>query len=179
MFWLYSPTTEAVLPVSVLRIVSPAVVLLAALSVLAARPLHRDSEGSPITSVVVATTVPRRAAILSFLSLVAATYLADGLTFAVFAVLSKHWPGFSDLPINTVIGLTGFAGLAAVGAWKDVAGVDVWSLRRIKMAVALSLVLDIALTGLLGWKIRDTGTSLFHRNSSVGFSLPPLYSPST
>ncbi|EFI28192.1 mitochondrial half-size ABC transporter [Coprinopsis cinerea okayama7 len=144
---------ETALPVFVLRIASPAVILLAALSVLSTRP--NPDQHSPITSVVVATTVPRRAAILSFLSLSALTYLADGLVFVVFAVLSKQWPRHSGIPINTIVGLVGFAGLAAIGAWKDVAGVEIWSLRRIRTAVSTTLLLDIALTVLLGVELRD------------------------
>ncbi|TFK25500.1 mitochondrial half-size ABC transporter [Coprinopsis marcescibilis] len=155
MFWLVQ-MAETALPVFILRIASPAVVFIAALSILASKPIHDHLQPSPITSVVVATTIPRRAAILSFLSLAALTYLGDGLVFVVFSVISKQWPRQSGIPINTVVGLAAFSGLAAVGAWKDVAGVPVWFFKRIKTAVATSLLLDIALAALIGVELRDT-----------------------
>jgi hypothetical protein len=103
--------------------------------------------------VVVATSVPRRAAILALLSLAALTYLGDGLVFVVYSVISKNWPRHTAIPFNAVLGLASFSGIAVVGAWKDVAGAGVWSLRRLKLAVFISLALDIALISLLGLEI--------------------------
>ncbi|TFK44564.1 hypothetical protein BDQ12DRAFT_717702 [Crucibulum laeve] len=129
---------------------SPALLFITTLSLLATNPPSPLSSPSPITSVVVATRVPRRAVILSLLSLLSLTYLFDGLAFVVYAILSKHWPQYTGLEINSVVGLAAFSGLAALGAWKDVQGVDVWSLKRLKLAVASSLSIDIALVVLLG-----------------------------
>lgn len=142
------------LPVFLIRVVSPALVLLSTLSLFMARP-PAPSSPTPITSVVVATHVPRRALILTLLSLSALTFLLDGLTFAVYAVIDMDWHRHTGIEINTVVGLAAFAGLAALGSWKDIQGVDVWSLRRIRSAVAAALALDIALVTLLGLHIQS------------------------
>jgi hypothetical protein len=147
----------------VIRLLSPSLVFLVALSIAFLHPLPPISP-SPITSVVVATAEPRRALILSLLSLTALTYLFDGLTFAVFAVIKHHWPNHTGIPFNAVIGLVAFSGLAALGSWKDVHGINVWSLRRIKVATMATLFLDIALTVLLG-------LSLLHRDDGASCSL--------
>lgn len=143
-----------ILPVFILRVISPALVLVATISLLSLRPPSPRSP-SPITSVVVANVVPRRASILSLLSLVSASYFLDGAAFVIFAVLDKFWPRHTGIEINTVAGVAAFAGLAALGSWKDVNGVSVWTLRRIRLVVTLALLLDIALVVLLGLKIRD------------------------
>lgn len=157
------------LPVFVLRVLSPAVVFITTLSLLSLRP-HSPESPSPITSVVVANIVPRRASILSLLSLISTSYFLDGAAFAVFAVLEKFWPRHTGIEINAVVGVAGFAGLAALGAWKDVSGAQVWTLRRIKLVMALVLLLDTALVVLLGLKIRDTRNGdLFLVNVSVSF----------
>ena len=142
------------------RVLSPSLVFLVALSVTFLQPLSPGSP-SPITSVVVATTEPRRALILSLLSLTALTYLFDGLAFVIFAVINHHWPNHTGIPFNTVIGLVAFSGLAALGSWKDVHEINVWSLRRIKLATIATLLLDIGLTVLLGLSLvhRDDGAS--------------------
>lgn len=120
----------------ILRIVSPSLVFIATLSLVTTRPQPSEpSEPSPITPVVVAKRVPRRALILSFLSLSALSFLVDGLTFVVYAVFYKTWPSNTGIEFNAVIGLASFAGLAALGAWKDVSGVEVWSFKRVRTAI--------------------------------------------
>lgn len=47
-------------------------------------------------------------------------------------------------------GLTAFAGLAALGAWKDIHGVEVWFMKRVRAGVTWALLLDIAQVVLLG-----------------------------
>lgn len=146
------------LPILVLRILSPSLVLLATLSILPSQPFppsHPD-----ITSVVVATRVPRRATILATLSLSALTYFLDGITFVVYAVLDKVWPLNTGIDVNAIMGLVAFAGLAAVGSWKDIHGVDVWSMTRLKLAILVSLGLDIALGALLGRELVHDGGML-------------------
>src|SRR5882724_3232808 len=135
-----------------LRVASPALVLFAALSIVPARPVPPPSP-SPITSVVVVTHTPRRALILSLLSLSSLTYFLDGLAFVLFVVLKKTWAHRTGIEINAVVGLVAFAGLAALGAWKDLNGVDVWSLKRVKSSIFLSLVLDIAQVVIFGIRI--------------------------
>lgn len=137
------------LPILVLRILSPSLVLLATLSILPSQPLPPSSHPD-ITSVVVATRVPRRAVILATLSLSALSYFLDGITFVVYAVLNKHWTYNTGIDISAITGLLAFAGLAALGSWKDIHGVQVWSMTRLKLAILVSLGLDIALAVLLG-----------------------------
>ncbi|KAF8813645.1 hypothetical protein BYT27DRAFT_7157317 [Phlegmacium glaucopus] len=140
-------------PTLVVRLLSPSIVFLVTLSITFLHPLPPSSP-SPITPVVVATAVPRRALILFLLTLTALTYLFDGLAFVVFTVLEKRWPHHTGIPFNAVIGLAAFSGLAALGTWKDVHGIEVWSLRRIKLATTATLFLDIGLTVLLGLNLR-------------------------
>ncbi|KAF5326125.1 hypothetical protein D9611_000133 [Ephemerocybe angulata] len=144
---------ETSLPVFILRVLSPAIVSVAALSLLPLKQAAQPPDHSAITTVVAATTVPRRAAILALLSLAAITYLGDGLVFVIFSVISKDWPRHTAIPLNAVLGLASFSGIAVIGAWKDVSGADVWSLKRLKLAIFTSLSLDIAIISLLGLDI--------------------------
>jgi hypothetical protein len=174
----------------VVRVLSPSLVFLVALSIAFLHPLPPNSP-SPITSVVVATAEPRRALILSLLSLTALTYLFDGLIFVIFAVIRHHWPSHTGIPFNAVIGLVAFSGLAALGSWKEVHAIHVWSLRRIKVATIATLFLDIGLTVLLGLSLlhRDDGAScsFFYYILSDALNAlapphipePPIYSIST
>ncbi len=142
----------------VLRILSPALVLLGTISLPFFSPQASSSSSpSPITSVVVASRIPRRGAILLFLTLSSLTYLFDGLTFVAFAVLRKHWARDTGIEFNAIIGLVAFSGLAALGAWKDVQGSPVWLSKRVKSSVAASLVLDILLTVFVGLSISESG----------------------
>lgn len=139
--------------VFVVRVLSPSLVLLTGLTLFFVKP--RLAPPSEITPIVVANVVPRRAVILVHLSLIALSYLLDGLAFVVFAVIDHDWPRQTGIPVNTITGLIAFSGIAALGAWKDVHGVDVWLLKRLKLAVALSLVLDITLTVFLSLSLRN------------------------
>lgn len=142
-----------------IRVASPAIVLLATLSLIFARaPSHSPNSPSPITSVVVASRIPRRALILSLLSLASLTFLLDGLSFVVYAVLDQYWRHMTGIEPNTIVGIVAFSGLAALGAWKDIHGVPVWSLKRIKGAIGLALLLDIVHVVLLGF------TTKFHKD---------------
>jgi hypothetical protein len=134
---------------SILRVLSPTLVFLSTLLLIPTRPLQPPSP-SPITSVVVATRTPRRALILSLLSLVSLTYLLDGLLFVVYAILQKHWSS-SAIDIAAVVGVAAFSGLAAFGAWKDLHGVEVWSRKRVKLAITACLLLDISVLLLIGY----------------------------
>ena len=102
-----------------------------------------------------ATSTPRRAVILPLLSLSALTFFLDGLTFVVLTVISKEWPQWTGIEVGAVEGLIAFAGLAAIGAWKDVQGVDVWFLRRVSFGITWSLLFDIAQVVLLGLAIKS------------------------
>ncbi|KAF9484487.1 hypothetical protein BDN70DRAFT_989577 [Pholiota conissans] len=147
------------LPTFVARVLSPAFVFFSVLSLLIIRPqVQPPNSPSPITPVVVATAIPRRAFILTFLTLISLTYLLDGLSFVLFAVIDHDWPRHSGIPINTVTGLIAFSGLAALGTWKDIHGVNVWLLKRIKIAITSSLVLDTSLAVILALHLRQGGT---------------------
>ncbi len=146
---MFAATAVAISPpLLVLRVLSPALVLFTAISLFTAQP--PPPEPSPITSVVVATRVPRRGLILFCLSLSSFTYLFDGLAFVIYAVINKYWPSRTGIDINSLIGLVAFSGLAALGSWKDVKGVEVWSLKRVKVAILFSLILDVAQAVIYG-----------------------------
>ncbi|KAF8891689.1 hypothetical protein BD779DRAFT_1512462 [Infundibulicybe gibba] len=141
-------------PTLILRVLSPAVVFLTTFSLLFVHAPPPESP-SPITSVVIATRVPRRATILSLLSFSALTFLLDGMTFVVYAVFDKHWPRYSGIEINALLGLVAFAGLAALGAWKDIHGVEVWNMKRLRVAVTAALAMDITLAIFLAIAIQQ------------------------
>ena len=106
------PTPPAVTPLFVLYVTSPSVVLLATLSLLFARPAPPSAQSpSPITSVVVATRTHRRALIYAFLSLAGLTYLLDGLSFVIEAVIRKEWPQWAGFDAHAIIGLVAFSGV--------------------------------------------------------------------
>ncbi|KAH9929622.1 uncharacterized protein BXZ73DRAFT_47940 [Epithele typhae] len=159
-----SPIPAADLPLFILRIVSPGLVLLSTLTLILARPAPAVQSASPITSVVVATRTPRHALIYAFLSLAGLTYLLDGLTFVITAVLRKEWPTFTGIDIHAVVGLVAFLGLAALGAFKEVQGLNVWSMKRLKLSIFAALALDIAQVVLLALAITQpiATTALLH-----------------
>lgn len=158
-----APTLSGLpLAVLILRFVSPLAVALATLSLFFTHPPPPASP-SPISSVVVASRIPRRAVILVLLSLSGFSYFLDGITLIVFAVIQKQWTPYTGVEFNAIVGLAAFAGLAALGTWKDIHGVEVWFLKRVKASVAAALVLDLALTvTLLQLSVRrDTPESEF------------------
>ncbi|KAG2113884.1 uncharacterized protein F5147DRAFT_680298 [Suillus discolor] len=124
------------------RVASPAVVFLATLSLISSKRLDHQTQ-SPITPVVVASRVPRRTLILVFLSISAFTFFADGLAYVVSVVLNKVWPKGTGIEIASVLGLLAYAGLAALGAWKDTRDDGIWNRSRVKVAIAIALALDI------------------------------------
>lgn len=133
----------------IIRILSPALVLLATSSLIFSRPSVPTSP-SPITSVVVANRIPRRAAILALLSIASLTFLFDGLSFVFYAVWDKYWQQNTGIEINAILGILAFSGLAALGSWKELHGVKVWDLKRLKTSMFFALVLDIAIVALTG-----------------------------
>ncbi|KAJ4494046.1 hypothetical protein C8J55DRAFT_500474 [Lentinula edodes] len=152
----YSSPTGNELALLVLRVISPAFVFFSSLSLFFLRPLPPTSP-SPITSVVISHRVPRRASIILFLTLCSLTYLGDGLTFIVYAIIQNNWPWYSGIEVNALLGVVSFSGLAALGTWKDLHGVPTWDLKRVSLSVALSLVLDIVLVILIGLSFRQAG----------------------
>ncbi|KAF9047308.1 hypothetical protein BJ165DRAFT_1085878 [Panaeolus papilionaceus] len=147
-------TAPALTSTFVARVLSPSIVLISAFSLLFARP-QPPSQPSPITPVVIATHVPRRALILASLSLIGFTYLFDGLTFIIFALIDHEWPRCTGIPLNTLLGVVAFTGLAALGSWKDIRGVQVWLMKRVKTAIAASFALDLSLAIVLSLHLRN------------------------
>ncbi|KAJ7072460.1 hypothetical protein C8F01DRAFT_1216110 [Mycena amicta] len=154
-----------------LRVLQPVPVVLAVLSLLFF-PVAPGLPHSPvdITRVVVPTVIPRRGLILTLLSLLSLSALLDGLLFVSFAVIDKAWPHNTGIEYNAILGVVAFAGLAALGAWKDIQGVDVWSQKRLRLAVATSCVLDLAIVALLA-KSFNTGSRfpLTHKSITIIF----------
>lgn len=153
-------TTNAAIDTALftLRVISPSLILLTTISLLTKRP-SLPSTPSSITAVTVAARIPRRTLILTCLSFSSFIYLFDGLVFVVYAVINKSWPQHTGIDINALIGLVAFAGLAAFGSWKDVQGVDVWLLSRLKISVFLSLILDVVQVILYGTLMPRDGTA--------------------
>ena len=163
----------------ILRVVSPSIVLLTTVSLLTARP-SPSLTPSPITHVTVATRVPRHGLILSGLTLSSLTYLLDGLAFAIYAVINKYWPQCTGMEINAVIGLVAFSGLAALGSWKEIHGVDVWLLRRMRISIFLSIILDAAQVTLYGSSIpKDRTSTISQAHSTSHRSLTPRHNRSS
>ncbi|KAG2125942.1 hypothetical protein DEU56DRAFT_823368 [Suillus clintonianus] len=136
------PVVVAAALLIAVRVASPSVVLLATLSLISTKRLSPPSP-SPITPVVVTSRIPRRTLILALLTLSAFTFLADGLAYVAYAVLNKLWPKATGIEIASLLGLLAYAGLAALGAWKDANDVEIWNRRRVKVAIAFALALDI------------------------------------
>ncbi|KAH8119171.1 hypothetical protein DFH11DRAFT_1780939 [Phellopilus nigrolimitatus] len=132
------------------RLAFPVALLATSLSLVAVKVTHTGASPSPITSVVVAVTTPRRSFILSILSLVALTYFLDGFALVLHSVLSKTWQGtpshdwrraqWSGLDFEAVVGLLASGFLAVLGVWKESQGVAVWTKKRPKFWAVLALV---------------------------------------
>ncbi|KAF7321485.1 ABC transporter protein [Mycena kentingensis (nom. inval.)] len=136
-----------------LRVAGPLPALLASLSLLRTRPTL-PSTPSDILHIVVEQRVPRRGLVLALLSLLALSGLIDGLIFVAFAVIDKAWPHNTGIEYNAILVVVAYAGLAALGAWKEVQGVEVWSRRRLKWAIAASTAVDVALVAFLASRTR-------------------------
>lgn len=113
--------------------------------------------------------IPRRAAIYTLLTLASFTYLLDGLVFVLYTVWEKAWPRLTGIEPNAITGIVAFSGLAALGAWKEVNGVEVWTRKRVKSTVGLTLLLDIALTVLaaITLKISHDKSKCMHSSTSI------------
>jgi hypothetical protein len=158
MFAVANSATDTAL--FILRVISPSIVLLTTISLLITRPSPPPSP-SPITPITVAARIPRHGLILSCLSFSSFIYLFDGLAFVIYAVINKYWPQHTGIEINALIGLLAFSGLPALGSWKEVHGVDVWLLKRMKISIFLSLALDAAQVALYGNSMPKDRTFIF------------------
>lgn len=139
-----------------LRLLSPSVLVLATLTLFGAQkrvdvdqPSRSDAPSESSALIATRTQIPRRSLITYLLALTSLTYLAEGLIFVILAVVHKIWPSKSGIEISAFIGIFAFCDLAILGGWKAVNGVDIWSTKRVKGGVGLSLLLDLA-QGTLG-----------------------------
>lgn len=139
-----------------LRVASPAVVFLATLSLLPSKPLSPPSP-SPITPVVVQSRLPRKSLILALLSLAALSFLVDGLAYVAHAVLNGVWTPSTGVELAALLGLVAYTALAALGAYKDVNNIEIWSRKRVKVAIFVALALDIAQVVLLALSVTTRG----------------------
>ena len=146
------------------RVFAPALVLLSASSIVPTKaPSNPPSPVSPITSAVAESQVPRRGLILSFLTLASFSYFFDGFTFVICAVLNGYWPPLTVIELSAILGITSYGGLAALGAYKDIGGVNVWSFVSIKYAILLALPFDTALVVLLAVTFKPvTAPAILH-----------------
>src|SRR6267154_216438 len=163
----------------ILRVISPSIILLTTISLFTTRPSPSPTT-SPITPITVATRVPRHGLILSCLTFSSFIYLLDGLAFVIYAVINKYWPQCTGIEINALIGLVAFSGLAALGSWKEVHGVDVWLLRRMSFSIFLSIVLDATQVALYGTSMPKDRTSIISQTCDTSYrSLTPRHNRSS
>ncbi|KAI5123873.1 hypothetical protein M0805_005690 [Coniferiporia weirii] len=150
---------EPLVALFAVRLAFPVALLATSLSLLAVKPVHNPASPSPITSVVVAVTTPRRSLILSILSLVALAYFLDGFALVLHSVLTKTWQGtpphdwwhsqWGGLEIEAVGGLLAAGLLAILGVWKESQGVAVWTMKRPRFWTALAIVGTIVEVALI------------------------------
>jgi len=165
----------------ILAIIPPSLILLITISLLVIRPSPLSSP-PPVISATVSTGIPRRGLILSCLYLLSFIHLLDGLAFVIDALVKQCWrQRTGTLGVNSFTGLLASSGLAAVGTWKDIKGVEVWSLKRMKIVAYLSFILDVAQAVLYGASMHRGCAYIFpyipHRNSTRCFIRPLSSSP--
>lgn len=150
--------TRLLITLLVERVEIPILLLATSLSLLLTKPSPPGSP-SPITSVVVSVTSPRRSLILTVIVLVAVLYFLDGLTLVIHSVISKNWQGtpknnwwdsqWSGLEFETIVGLLASSLFAILALWKEAQGVAVWSLKLPKVWAALAVIGSIVEVALI------------------------------
>ena len=71
------------------------------------------------------------------------------LTMRWLSVSRSRWTLGTGIFLASLLGLVTYAGLTALGAWKDIHNIPVWSLRLVELVIALALALDIVQVVLL------------------------------
>lgn len=144
-----TPMGNGTLPVLfITRLAFPLILLATSLSVLFVKPPSGRIKLQDASTTTV--TCPRRAQILTILSLVALTYFFDGVSLIVHSVVSRTWQGipehgpwwqsqWSGLEIEAVTGLLASGLLAIIGLWKDHQNVAVWTTWRPKLWTGIAV----------------------------------------
>ncbi|KAG9316420.1 hypothetical protein JVU11DRAFT_2454 [Chiua virens] len=154
-----------------LRVASPAAVLLSTLSLFPSKPLSPPSP-SPITPVVVQSRVPRKPLILTLLSLVALSFLVDGLAYVAYAVFNGVWRPGTGVELAALLGLVAYVTLAALGAYKDVNNIEIWSRKRVKASIFIALAFDIAQVVLLALSVKTRDPSHICDSTKLSTCIP-------
>src|SRR3954468_14089320 len=84
-------------PINVIHYLNPILLVLPTLSLISGPPTP-PPELPGIRAVVTKHVIPRCTLILSLISMLAASYLVDGLTFAINVVINHEWNG--DVPLG-------------------------------------------------------------------------------
>ena len=150
-----------------IRLAFPITLLISSISLLTIKPTLTSTSPSPINSVVVAVTTPRRSLILSLLSLVALTYFLDGFALVLHSVLTKTWQGipqhgpwiaqWSGLEVEVIAGLLASGLLAILGVWKESQGITIWTMSSPKLWAALAVIGTIVEVTLIAATVVITG----------------------
>lgn len=69
------------------------------------------------------------------------------------AVLNGVWTPGTGVELAALLGLIAYAALAALGAYRDVNDIEIWSRKRVKAAIFVALALDIAQVVLLALSV--------------------------
>jgi hypothetical protein len=146
-----------------------------ALGLLLTKPTQdAPSSPTPITSVVVAHTQPRRPLILTLLSFIAFTYLLDELIVFIPCVVRKtcqsHLIEWRGVELANMLGFLAFVMLISVGVWKDKRGVDLWSRKRLKALAVIAIAFDIAYLVLLILSVRIFKSECLHFQIAFPFA---------
>lgn len=108
---------------------------------------------SPITAVVVSSTSPRRALLLTLFLFAAFTYLLDAIIVFVYwasrGFRQSYFVQWRGIELADVAGFLAYASIIIIASWKDRRGIDLWLRKRLKAWVLLAIALDIAYLVLL------------------------------
>ncbi|KIJ64740.1 hypothetical protein HYDPIDRAFT_28107 [Hydnomerulius pinastri MD-312] len=144
--WLPSENEGAyALPLLIVRLCSPTIVCLAALSLFFRIPSTHFSSGPSHTRM---STL-----VVPLLYRLALTFLINGFADIAFAVLNRAWRPSAGF--EAILGVVGYFGLGMLGARREIDGEEVWSRARAKGALLHALILDIAQVVFLTLSIKS------------------------
>ncbi|KAF9224975.1 hypothetical protein BS17DRAFT_779372 [Gyrodon lividus] len=132
--WLFTTDENpSAVPLAIVRVCSPAVICLAAVSLFFSLPEQ------PIASevCVIGPTV------VIMLFRIAFTFLLEGLAHIVLAVVIGIWRPGTGFEISALLGVAGYLSLGMVGRQKEKNGEEVWTTKLVRCALLLAAVLDL------------------------------------